>query len=318
MKEAQAKIDQALKILIDIGMPRAQQNERSALCLLALLNMKPHDAWSATEPHLIGITPIMDFVKGYYQKEYAPNTRETFRRQSMHQFVQAGVALYNPDKPDRPVNSPNAVYQVSPDFLELVRTYGTNEWSESLKVFLTKNTALSEKYDWKRDQPTIPVELGEELSLKLSSGEHSLLIKKIIEEFMPRFVPGSALVYVGDTGTKWSHFDEGLLAKLGVTVDNHGKMPDVIFYYPERNWLILAESVTSHGPVDGKRYEELSTLFASSTAGLVYVTALPTRNLLSKFMPVIAWETEVWVAESPSHMIHFNGDKFLGPHEAQH
>ena len=317
MKNVRAKVDQSLKILVDIGMPKAQQNERTALCLLALLNMRPEDEWAAAEPRLIGITPLMDFVKVHYQKEYAPNSRETFRRHSMHQFVHAGVALYNPDNPERPVNSPNAVYQASPDFIELVRTYGTAEWSERLKVFLTANTSLAEKYAWKRDQSTIPVELSEELTLRLSSGDHSLLIKKIIEEFMPRFIPGSTLIYVGDTGTKWSHFDEELLVKLGVTVDNHGKMPDVISYYPKKNWLILAESVTSHGPVDGKRYEELSKLFASSTAGLVYVTALPTRNLLSKFMPVIAWETEVWVAESPSHMIHFNGDKFLGPHEAQ-
>lgn len=314
MNRAQAKIGQALKILVDIGLPKQQQNERSALCLLALLNVKPDDDWSAVEPHLIGITPIMDFVKVHYERNYAPNTRETFRRQSMHQFVQAGVALYNPDKPERPVNSPNAVYRASAEFLGLVRTYGTVRWAEELKAFLATNTPLSERYDWKRDQPTIPVELGEELTLKLSSGEHSLLIKKIIEEFMPRFIPGSALVYIGDTGSKWSHFDEDLLVRLGVNVDSHGKMPDVIFYYPEKNWLVLAESVTSHGPIDGKRYIELSTLFASSTAGLVYVTALPTRSLLSKFLPDIAWETEVWIADRPDHMIHFNGNKFMGPY----
>lgn len=318
MSSIQAKIDQAQKILVDIGMPKDQQNERSALCLLALLNLKPASKWNEADPHLIGITPIMDFVKAHYKKEYAPNTRETFRRQSMHQFVQAGVALYNPDDPSRPVNSPKAVYQVSPDFLDLVREYGTDQWTLKLEAYLAANTPLAQKYAWEREQNLIPLQLDDDLVLKLSSGDHSLLIKRIIEEFAPRFIPDSKLIYVGDTGNKWGHFDEDLLAELGVKVDGHGKMPDVILYYPAKNWLILAESVTSHGPVDGKRHEELSSMFASSTAGLVFLTAFPNRDKAAKFIPYIAWETEVWVADSPSHLIHFNGDKFLGPHKAQH
>ena len=49
----------------------------------------------------------MSWVREHYGKEYAPNTRETFRRETMHQFVQAGIVQRNPDKPDRPVNSPH-------------------------------------------------------------------------------------------------------------------------------------------------------------------------------------------------------------------
>jgi len=122
------------------------------------------------------------------------------------------------------------------------------------------------------------------------------------------------LIYVGDTGEKWGYFDAVLLSKLGVSVDAHGKMPDVVLYYPERNWLLLIESVTSHGPVDGKRHTELSQLFASATSGLVYVTAFPNRAIMSRYVGAIAWETEVWVADASSHLIHFNGERFLGPH----
>jgi hypothetical protein len=148
----------------------------------------------------------------------------------------------------------------------------------------------------------------------LSPGEHSELIRAIIEEFAARFVPGGQLVYAGDTGDKWGYFDEALLAKLGVTVDPHGKMPDVVLFFPERNWLLLIESVTSHGPVDGKRHEEPKRLFSGSQAGLVYVTAFPNRPLMSRYLGEIAWETEVWVADAPSHLIHFNGERFLGPY----
>lgn len=310
----ESKITEAIKILILVGMPRAQQNERSALSLLALLDIKPSDDWIDASNPLMGITPIMDWSKVNYATEYAPNTRETFRRQTMHQFVEAGLALYNPDDPLRPVNSPKAVYQIQPEFLELIHSYSTPEWPETLADYLSKNTSLAEKYARDREQVKIPVSVSEELILKLSSGEHSVLIKAIIEEFGPRFAPGSKLIYVGDTGNKFGYFDDKLLETLGVTLDNHGKMPDVVLYNEDKNWLLLIESVTSHGPVDEKRYNELESLFASSKPDLVYITALPSRSLLARFLPVIAWETEVWFSDNPSHMIHFNGDKFLGPH----
>ena len=92
-------------------------------------------------------------------------------------------------------------------------------------------------------------------------------------------------------------------------------MPDVVLDYPEREWLVLVESVTSHGPVDGKRHEELARLFAKSKAGLVYVTAFPSRVIMARYLGKIAWETEVWCADAPSHLIHFNGERFLGPYQ---
>lgn len=123
-------IEAALQILTSLGLPRAQRNERSALCLLALLNLTPGKAWAKAENPLIGITPIMDWARKHYGKDYAPNTRETVRRQSMHQFMDAGLALYNPDMPDRPVNSPKAVYQIEPAALALMRAFGTPKWSK--------------------------------------------------------------------------------------------------------------------------------------------------------------------------------------------
>jgi len=126
------------------------------------------------------------------------------------------------------------------------------------------------------------------------------------------------LIYAGDTGEKWGYFDAVSLGELGVNVDAHGKMPDVVLYYPERNWLLLIESVTSHGPVDGNRHAELARLFARATAGLVYVTAFPNRVIMSRYLGEIAWETEVWVADAPSHLIHFNGERFLGPYPTRY
>ena len=307
-------ISDAIDILAALGMPGAQQNERSALCLLALLNLTPGKKWKESEKPLMGITPIMDWARRHYKKDYAPNTRETVRRQTMHQFVDAGIARYNPDKPDRPVNSPGAVYQIEDTVLELLRSFGAPAWRDNLAAYLTDHETLAARYAMEREQSRVPVNIAGDKEITLSPGEHSELIRDIIEEFGPRFVPGGVLVYAGDTGDKWGYFDAPLLSNLGVNVDSHGKMPDVVLFCPKRNWLLLVESVTSHGPVDAKRHAELAQLFVNSKAGLVYVTAFPNRSLMGRYLGEIAWETEVWVADAPSHLIHFNGERFLGPY----
>lgn len=308
------RLVEAVEILTDLGLPRAQRNERSAMCLLALCGLTPGKKWRDATAPLVGIRGMLDFARTHYDRQYAENTRETFRRQTMHQFVQAQIALYNPDDHSRPVNSPKAVYQIAPGALALLRQHGSTEWAKCLKDFRAQYTPLEERFGKEREMAKVPVTLANGDAIRLSPGEHSDLIKKIIEEFGPRFAPGSTLIYAGDTGEKWGYFDEAALAALGVSLDAHGKMPDVVLFDEERGWLLLVESVTSHGPVDGKRHEELSKLFGASEAGLVYVTAFPDRAAMKRHLGEIAWETEVWVADAPTHLIHFDGERFLGPY----
>jgi len=315
MTKKEKQLKAAHKILITLGMPRAQQNERSALCLLALLNLTPGKPWSKAENPLIGITPIMDWIRQHYQKNYAPNSRETIRRQTIHQFVDAGIALYNPDKTDRPVNSPKAVYQIAPATLTLLQGFGTKKWHDNLTDYMAKRETLIARYARERDLNRVPVQISPGKTITLSPGEHSELIRAVIEDFAPRFAPGSILIYAGDTGDKWGYFDAAMLAGLNVDIDSHGKMPDVVLHYARKNWLLLVESVTSHGPMDGKRHGELTRLFKGARAGLVYVTAFPDRVTMGRYLDSIAWETEVWVADAPSHLIHFDGERFLGPYK---
>ncbi len=308
------KINEALNILISLGVPREQQNERTALCLLALTNIKENTEWVNASNPLIGITPMMEYAKNNFNRKYAPNSRETFRRFSMHQLVHAGIALYNPDNPSRPVNSPKAVYQISPKALEVIKKYKTPEYEDKLKDYYMVIGSLSEKYAKERNMLMVPVLINNKKEIHLSSGEHSILIKEIIENMAPRFLHNSELVYVGDTGEKWGYFDKVLATELKINVDEHGKMPDVIFYIRNKNWLILVESVTSHGPVDSKRLIELEQLFNDISIYKIFISAFPTKQILAKYSTQIAWETEVWIADNPSHMIHFNGNKFLGPY----
>jgi hypothetical protein len=174
---------------------------------------------------------------------------------------------------------------------------------------------LSEKYARERKMKRIPVSLADGGTLSLSPGGQNILIKQVIEEFASRFTPGGQLVYVGDTDEKFAYYREAIMEKLGVKIEAHGKMPDVIVYQPQKNWLVLVEAVTSHGPMNPKRRDELKNLLEGCSAGLVFVTAFLTRKAMMEYLSEISWETEVWVAEAPSHLIHFNGERFLGPYD---
>jgi len=313
-QKAEEKIREALTILNNLGFPRQQQNERSALTLLSLLEIKPDTDWEDASDPLMGITPMMDFFYKHYGKRYAPNTRETVRRQTVHQFLQAALIVANPDKPSRPTNSPKAVYQIEPSALKLLRDFGKPVWEEYLQKYLRTVKTLKRLYARERDMRRLPVKLANGQEIRLSPGGQNVLVKKIIDDFCPLFTPGGHVIYVGDTQAKWAYFDADTLAVLGVEIEEHGKMPDVVMHHVEKNWLVLIEAVTSHGPVNPKRRQELKELFYKSTAGLVFVTAFIDRRAMLKYLSDISWETEVWIAESPTHLIHFNGERFLGPY----
>jgi hypothetical protein len=228
--------------------------------------------------------------------------------------MEAGLVVYNGDAPDRAVNSLKAGYQLSPAAVTLLRAHGAAGWIAALRTYLAAKPGLAAQYAAERQFSMVPVNIAGKKTIVLSPGVHSELIRDIVEKFAPVHTPGAHLIYIGDTGDKAGYFDEAALAALGVTVDRHGKMPDVVLHDVRRGWLVLVESVTSHGPVDGKRHQELKRLFADSTAGLVFVTAFPARAGMARYLNNLAWETEVWVSASPTHLIHFNGERFLGPY----
>lgn len=310
------RINEAVSILKSLGFPAAQQNERSALSVLALLDLTPEKTWAESSAPLRGVTQMMDFFFKAYGKQYKPNTRESVRRQTVHQFWEAGLITINPDNPARPINSGKTVYQTEPNALALLRTFGTENWDERLGNYLSSVPTLQEKYSQARRLTRLPVTLPDGQELTLSAGGQNVLIVKIIEDFCPNFTPGGQVLYIGDADEKWAVFDEQKLTKLGIKFDAHGKMPDVVVYQTEKNWLVLIEAVTSHGPVNPKRLKELKQLFAEARAGLVFVTAFTNRKTMIRYLSEIAWETEVWVADAPEHLIHFNGERFLGPYES--
>ena len=309
------QIQRAQNFLQLLQFDNEQANERSALVLLALLQLKPADKWQHATPKNLRTLEIMAWIRDHYQRDYKPNSRETIRRQTLHQFASAALILQNPDDPLRPVNSPKWCYRIAPLALRLVQSCSSATLPQKrIHEYVEQVPSLRTQYAVTRDMQRIPVSLPNGRGFQLSPGGQNTLLKSMIEDFCANFVPGGEIIYVGDADAKWAIFEEAALRNLGVIIDQHGKMPDLIVYSPKLNWLVLLEAASSHGPVDAKRHKELSDLFVSSKAGLVYVSCFPSRTEMRKFLADIAWETEVWCADNPTHLIHFNGERFLGPY----
>jgi hypothetical protein len=314
VKERKQKLKEAITILRALGFRPKQSNEVAGYVLLALLDLNPNNPWRSAEAPLLGITPIIEFIHKAYKVKYAPNTRETVRDEAVKYFVEAGLFIRNPDNPSRPTNSGNTVYQVEPVALNLLRSFNTEEWARNLAQYLKTRENIRRELQRERDIARIPVRLPSGKKITISPGGQNPLIQAVVEEFCQRFALGGTVVYIGDAENKFEHFEQDYLESLGVRIDSAAKMPDVVVHLADRNWLLLIEAVTSAGPLDGKRRKELKELFNGFKTGLVFVTAFETRQTMSRFLQHISWETEVWVAEDPDHIIHFNGERFLGPY----
>ena len=295
-------------------MPPAQANKMAGQTLLALCGLTKPDSWSEASRSRRTVTKgIMDHVREHFDGDYAPNTRETFRRQVLHQFVLAGVAEHNPFEPDLPTNSPRSHYAISEPALRLVQSFGTAEWEPNVTAFRLDLSAWLAKYEESRSLTQVPVRFPDGQEVRLSPGSHNELQKAVIEEFAPRFAPGANVLYLGDAAQKDLHVEQQRLLEVGLPLTEHDKLPDIVLHDRARDRLFLIEAVTSHGPVDPKRLTEFETLLESCRSQPVYVSAFPGFDEFRKHMKVIAWETEVWLSEVPDHLIHFDGDKFLGP-----
>lgn len=303
-----SKIDEAREFLKLLGMPKAQQADICCYVLLAMAGIKQDTAWTNAKNEWIRIHDMIQFANVYYGSTYAENSRETFRKQALHHFRNAAFVEDN----GKATNSPNYKYRLTEEMLQIVKAFRTSEWQKSINWFLKYHERLVDIYTSKKKMTMVPVCING-VDFSFSTGKHNELQKAIIEEFAPRFAPGSECLYVGDTIEKDLVKNIEKLKKLGFEITLHDKMPDVILYKEDKNWIYFIESVTSVGPMDSKRILELTEITKNVTAGKIFVTAFLDFKTYKRFSETLAWETEVWIAEMPEHMIHLNGNKFLGP-----
>ena len=316
------KLEQAKEILKALGLPKQQYNDRSAWVFLALANIKPVNKWISAKAPLLATVKIMEFIRVEYGQDYKPNSRETIRRQTLHQFDQAQIVERNRDNPARATNSKDNNYSLNKEIINILHAYPDHNWKELTEQFLLDVPSLKSLYERTLNKEKIPIKLLDGREIKLSPGVHNQLHADIIHDFCPRFVgEGGKVLYIGDTassrseGGKHMVLETDYLSSINVLPMSHDKLPDVVVYDEKRKWLFLIEAVTSHGPVSPKRWHELEKALEGCSVGRVYITAFPHRAEFRKNAADVAWETEVWIADNPDHMIHFNGDRFLGPHK---
>lgn len=304
------KKDEVRRFLSNIGMPKAQQADICVLTILAMAEIKPDDVWESATNNWIRIHDIIAFANQNYGTSYAENSRETFRKQAMHRFRTAALIEDN----GKATNSPNYRYRITDEALKVLCSIGTSNEDNELNQFLSNHDKLVDIYSSKKKMTMMPVKING-VNLQFSTGKHNELQKAIIEEFAPRFAPNSECLYVGDTTEKDLVKNVEKLKQLGFEITLHDKMPDVVLYNEDNDWIYFIESVTSVGPMDPKRILEISEMTKNVKSGKVFVTAFLDFSTYKKFAESLAWETEVWIACMPDHMIHLNGDKFLGPRQ---
>ena len=261
------KIEEAREFLQTIGMPKAQQADICCYVILAMAGIKPDMSWSEGTNEWIRIHDIIQFVNTFYGTSYAENSRETFRKQALHRFRTAALVEDN----GKATNSPNYRYRLTEETIKILRTMETSAWKESIKRFLCYHEKLIDLYASKKKMTMMPVNINGE-NFKFSAGKHNELQKAIIEEFAPRFAPNSECLYVGDTIEKDLVKNVEKLKELGFEITLHDKMPDVVLYREDKDWIYFVESVTSVGPMDPKRILEIEEMTKDVTAGKIFVS----------------------------------------------
>lgn len=303
-----SKKNEARKFLQDVGMPEKQQSDVCCFVILALAHIAKEDSWSDASNEWMKVHDIIQFTNEYYGKDYKENSRETFRKAALHHLRTAALVEDN----GKVTNSPNYMYRLTKEAVDLLRNLNTSVYDVCLNDFLEHYESLVQIYSSKKELEKMPVKINCE-EYGFSPGKHNELQKAILEEFAPRFAPNSECVYVGDTIEKDMVKNLDKLRELGFEITLHDKMPDVVLYREDKNWIYFVEAVTSVGPMDAKRIIEIEQMTRGVIAGKIYVTAFLDFKTYKKFSENLAWDTEVWLAENPDHMIHLNGDKFMGP-----
>ncbi len=312
-----------LKILEAVGIPTNDLSDRAkekmvGACLAIgnakkslseLISRQVSDAQKTRD--------IINYENKYFAEKISLGSYDDIRRKDLLAPKEANVVMSSASFEDQATNSPNRGYILNPLFVHLAKQYGKPTWEAALKDFMEKNALLKEKLARKRELSKIPVTLPNGIVLKLSVGEHNELHKKIIEELLPRFGFGAEVLYIGDTEKKLLYVENEKLKNLHFFTLGHEELPDIVAYSEEKNILYMIEAVHSFGPMSEIRINKIKRALEATNAKteLAFFTAFLDKKTFRKWCESIAWETEVWIADNPDHLIHFNGYKFLELHK---
>ncbi len=321
-KDTKKLIAIAAEILTAIGFPiqelTPRRSERVAMALLATANIdsmsKINQPKTIDDGIVMKTRDIIDFMNSHFGENISSGSYDDIRRKDLKQLILGSIVMRTNENLAR--NDSTRGYALNHSAAPLFQSYGTKNWKQEVDKFVKTHGSVTELLDRTRDIVRIPITVQGK-TLEFSNGEHNFLQKAIIEEFLPIYGYGAEVLYVGDTADKYLHLAQEKLDELGFFKLDHGELPDVVAYSESKNWLYLIEAVHSSGPISENRLLELKKLTKNCKADIVYVTAFLDRATFRTWVKDIAWETEVWIADNPTHLIHFNGDKFMGPYKEE-
>jgi hypothetical protein len=314
-----------LELLLNAGIPvnslTAIGRDRIALALLSIANLKPATPWSEAAIHGDGANwkltsrQIIEFQNEFWKQSISSGSYDDIRRVDLEPLLLAGIAVASAGNPNANQNNPTRAYAIHPEAAGLLRSFGSKEASGEVSRFLERMGSLEERMERRR-----PLKIGARLPdgklIELAKGEHNALQKATLELFIPRFAPDAKVLYIGDASKKYLHVDAEGLTKLGLNQIAHDMLPDIVLLDTKNRWLLLIEAVHSSNPVSKLRHLALEEFTAGCKLPKVFVSVFATRKEFKRWVFDISWETEVWLADAPDHLIHFNGDRYLGPHPA--
>lgn len=316
-------LNEALLILSKFGIPleglKPRELEKMAMAFLAVADVKSSANWPKARvregKETLKSRDIIAYLNEHFEEKISMGSYDDIRRKDLKLPVVAGIIIASANKPNAARNDPTRGYSLSPEYVEIIRLFGQPAWADEVEEFMENKPTLAERLEAARQLEQVPIKLPDGQTLQFSPGEHNLLQKAIIEQFLPRYGFGAEVLYVGDTAKKFLVREENKLKSLKFFELEHGELPDIVAYSAKKNWLFLIEAVHSANPISPIRLLELKRLAKDCTADIIFMTAFLNRETFRKFAPEIAWETEVWIADAPDHIVHFDGEKFLGPYK---
>jgi len=321
-EKIQRLINHTLFILETFGIPMdttARRLERMAIAFLAIMDVKVLADFKTAkdlqkDEYALKTREVIAYVDEYFKENISSGSYDDIRRKDLKLLITGDIVLQS--SPNSATNDSTRGYGLNPFYADLVRQYPHKNWTKTVREKLKGIEPIAEKLKRKRNLKKVPVQLPSGKKLNFSAGLRNDLQKAIIEEFLPRYGYGAKVLYVGDTSDKYLHLDKEALESLSFFEISHEQLPDIIAYAQEKNWLYLIEAVHSSGAIGELRLMQLQKLTKACKADIIYVTAFQDKLVFRKFIADIAWETEVWIADNPDHLIHFDGDKFLGPYKS--
>jgi hypothetical protein len=313
-------LNQAIYILINLGIPLENQTcrrlERIAMAFLAISNIKSTEEWSQIKEkqsnYALRTRDIIRYWNTYFDENISESSYDDIRRKDLKLLVLGEIIIKSASNPNAATNDGTRVFGLNPDHLDIIALFGSQNWENMANDFMNQRQTLIDKLSSSRKISLIPVTFPSGKKIEFTQGKHNELQKAVIEEFLPRYGYGAEVLYVGDTADKFLHIERERLTNLNFFELGHGELPDIVAYSSQKNWLYLIEAVYSSGVISPIRLLELKKLTQECKADIIFVTTFLERKTFRKFVADIGWETEVWIADEPDHLIHFDGEKFLG------